>query len=214
MPERRIQANAKAVEFFDDIWSRGDYWQFETSEFERAKFQSQFALIADRHYPRALELGCGAGVFTRLLSTVCDDVTGVEISPKAVERARAMTPPELAQKIHYVAQNAMDFDLRQSGTYDLIVFSETLCYLGWLYPFFDVAWLAHELFGAVRPGGRLLMANTLGLENDYLLMPPVIHTYEDLFRNFGFQVEKQETFSGVKETVEVQSSEIVFVRPL
>ena len=74
-------------QFFEDLWKRGDYWQLESDPFEAAKYAKQMELIAGRRYGRALEIGCGAGVFTRMLATVCDRVVAIDVSPKAIERA-------------------------------------------------------------------------------------------------------------------------------
>lgn len=40
--------------------------------------------------------------------------------------------------------------------------SETIYYLGWLYPLFDVAWMATQLYDSIAVGGRLLMADLSG----------------------------------------------------
>jgi hypothetical protein len=65
----REMLNAKAKRFFDDLWAQGDPWSFESSAFEQKKYDRQFEMIADRRYGRALEIGCGAGVFTRRLAS-------------------------------------------------------------------------------------------------------------------------------------------------
>ena len=65
---------------------------------------------------------------------------------------------------------------------------------GWLYSLFDVAWLACQLLNATRAGGRLLMANTCGGVEDYLLRPWIIRTYRDLFLNVGYHREVEEIF--------------------
>ena len=44
----------------------------------------------------------------------------------------------------------MDYDQQAEGPWDLVVMSETICYLGWLYSLFDVAWLACQLFAVSR----------------------------------------------------------------
>ena len=68
----------------------------------------------------------------------------------------------------------------------------------------DVAWLAFELFTATRAGGQLLMANSYGGPQDYLLLPFLIRTYRDLFRNIGYQINSEETFAGSKNSVEIE----------
>ena len=42
----------------------------------------------DRRYSRTLEIGCGAGAFTRLLAGVSERVVALDVSPAAIERAR------------------------------------------------------------------------------------------------------------------------------
>src|SRR2546423_1943850 len=149
--ERQL-AGQKAQDFFEDLWKGGDaHWNFETSAFEQAKYARQFALIRDRRYARALEIGCGSGCFTRLLSEVADEVAALDIAPSAIARARSLTA---AKNVEYREANVMDYDLRGAGAWDLIVMSETIYYLGWLYSFFDVGWLASQLFDATQAVGR------------------------------------------------------------
>jgi 2-polyprenyl-3-methyl-5-hydroxy-6-metoxy-1,4-benzoquinol methylase len=78
----------KAKEFFDDLWRHGDFWQLETSEFERGKYACQMKVIGDRRYGRVLEIGCGSGCFSRLLAGVANEMVALDVSPLAVERAR------------------------------------------------------------------------------------------------------------------------------
>jgi hypothetical protein len=81
--------------------------------------------------------------------------------------------------------------------------SDTVYYLGWLYPFFDIAWLAMELFAATSVGGQLLLANCYGGVDDYLMRPALIHTYRDLFLNVGYRIKTEETFRGTKNGVDI-----------
>ena len=82
--------------------------------------------------------------------------------------------------------------------WDLIVVNETIYYLGWLYTFFDVSWFAAELFASTRAGGQLLIANTCGGVDDYLLTPSIIRTYHDLFDNVGYKRTAERVFNGTK----------------
>src|SRR5206468_2131690 len=100
--------------------------------------------------------------------------------------------------------NIMDFDIRNEGRWDLVVMSETIYYLGWLYSFFDVGWRASELFAATTDGGHLLMANTCGGVEDYLLRPWLIRTYRDLFVNSGYQLKSEDMFRGKKNGTDLE----------
>jgi 2-polyprenyl-3-methyl-5-hydroxy-6-metoxy-1,4-benzoquinol methylase len=203
--------DARARQYFDELWSCGDTWDLETSGFERAKYDAQLALLnADgRRYGRALEIGCAAGAFTRRLATRCESVVALDIAEPAIALARSRTR---ATNIDYRVGNIMQWDAELDGDWDLVVLAETVCYLGWLYPFFDVAWLAHRLHEGARPGGRLLLANTCGGVDDYLLRPWIIRTYHDLFRNAGFVVQHDTVFRGVKNGAEIEALITLFER--
>ena len=106
--------------------------------------------------------------------------------------------------IDFRVANIMDYDPNTEGPWDLVVMSETICYLGWLYSLFDVVWLACQLLNATCVGGRLLMANTCAGVEDYLLRPWIIRTYRDLFPNVGYHREVEEIFHSTKNGVDIE----------
>jgi len=201
----------KAQVFFEDLWKVGDPWELETSQFEKDKYDLQLAMLKNHRYSRALEIGCGAGTFTRRLSGIADRVVALDISANAI--ARAQEAKFAGGSIDYRVANVMDYKVGDEGSWDLVVMSETIYYLGWLYSFFDVAWLAAELFAATRSAGQLLMANTCGGVEDYLLRPWIIQTYRDLFLNVGYQLRSEETFRGGKNGAQVEVLISLFVKP-
>jgi 2-polyprenyl-3-methyl-5-hydroxy-6-metoxy-1,4-benzoquinol methylase len=206
----REHLDQKALEFSEGLWRR-DVWEFDSSEFERARWARLIDILGDARYPRALELGCGAGHFTRLLAGLADRVVAFDIAPSAIERARAAEPASTT--IDYRAGNVMDCQWRADGPWDLVVMTETIPYLGWLYPFFDVAWFAAEIHGATRPGGRFLMANSMDETYDKLLLPYILRTYRDLFRNVGFELVREEVFPGTKHGVRFEVLISLFAKP-
>jgi hypothetical protein len=98
----------------------------------------------------------------------------------------------------------MNYDPLSDGPWDLIVLSETIYYIGWLYSFFDVAMLASNLYSATKQGGRLIMANTFGVMEDYLLRPWIIQTYRDLVQNVGYNLQAEQIFQGMKNNVKLE----------
>ena len=208
----RERLGEKALEFSEGLWQRGDIWEFDTSEFERARWSRLMEVLDGTRYPRVLELGCGAGHFTRLLARLADRIVAFDIAPTAIARARARETG--ATVIDYRVGNAMDYGWRADGPWDLIVMNDTMCYLGWLYPFFDVAWFASEIHAATRPGGRFLMANAMDEQYDKLLLPYIIRTYRDLCLNVGFRPIREETFSGTKHDVRFDVMISLFEKPL
>jgi SAM-dependent methyltransferase len=201
MIEREL-IGQKAQAFCEDLWQRGDFWNFEHSAYEQARCERLVALLDDRRYARVLEIGCGAGYFTRFLSHLADHIVAFDIAPAAIARARARSIE--GATVDFRVANIMDYTWREDGPWDLIVFCDTICYLGWLYSFFDVAWLAAELFAATCRGGRLLLANSMDEVEDKLLLPHIIRTYRDLFLNAGYELETEEIFRGTKNGVDYE----------
>jgi 2-polyprenyl-3-methyl-5-hydroxy-6-metoxy-1,4-benzoquinol methylase len=210
----RESTDARAQEFFEALWCKGDPWDLETDPFERAKYDAQLALLdedrsSQRAYGRVLEIGCAAGAFTRRLAPRCARVVGIDIAGPAIALACSRTT---AQNVEYHAANIIQWQQGLAGDWDLVVCAETIYYLGWLYPFFDIAWLAHRIYEGIRPGGRLLLANTCGGVEDYLLLPWIIRTYHDLFRNVGFAVLREKTFRGNKNGADIEAMITLYAR--
>jgi 2-polyprenyl-3-methyl-5-hydroxy-6-metoxy-1,4-benzoquinol methylase len=211
----REKLDAQARGYFDELWREGDPWDLETDPFELAKYEAQLALLdADRgpglKYGRALEIGCAAGAFTRRLAPRCRHVVGLDVAQPAIALARERT---MAPNVDYQRANVMEWESGLAGGWDLVVLAETLGYLGWLYPFFDVAWVARCICEGTQPGGRLLLANTCGGVEDWLLKPWIIRTYHDLFRNAGFVTLQDTMFRGTKNGVEIEAMVTLFERP-
>ena len=207
----RDRAGQQALEFCEGLWQRGDPWELESSAYEQARQARLIAILAARRYRLALELGCGAGHFTRRLARVADQIVAFDIAPAAIARARAAGPA--ATNIDFRVGNVMDYAWRADGPWDLVVMNETICYLGWLYSFFDIGWFAAELFAATRDGGTFLMANSMDRAHDKLLLPHIIKTYRDLFLNAGFGLQSEEIFRGTKSDIEYEVLTSLFVKP-
>jgi SAM-dependent methyltransferase len=196
---------------YEDRWQAGDPWNLDESELAAASHDLQIRLLAGRRYASALEIGCAAGAFTRRLADIADRVVALDIAPSAVARARSKGLD--AVRVEFRAANVMEVDLAAEGPWDLVVMSETIYCLGWLYPLFELGWLASSLFAAICPAGRFLMANTYGSEDDHLLRPWLIDTYRDLFVNVGFAVETEQVLRAREGAVELDILVSLFSRP-
>ena len=202
--------NEKARAFFEDLWRKGDPWELESSEFEQSRHARQLAMLEGRRYRSALEIGCGAGAFTRMLGPIADQVLALDIADGAIAQAREKVA---ADHIDFRVANVMDFDAPAEGPWDLVVLSETIYYLGWLYSFFEVSWLASQLFSASEEGGRLLLTNAHGDVEDHLILPWIIRTYRDLFLNVGYELESEEVFRASKHSVAFEVLISLFRKP-
>ena len=201
MTEREL-VDQKIRTFMDNLWERGDPWDIESSAYERDRCVQLLKMLEVRSYARVLEIGCGAGYLTRLLVPHADQIVALDISQTAIDRARALSTGQA--DVEFRLANIMEYKPQADGPWDLIVFSDTMCYLGWLYPFFDVAYLAVQLFDATRSGGRLMLANSMGENDDWLLRPWLIRTYRDLFVNVGYTIEAEEVYKATKKGVDFE----------
>src|SRR4029079_142254 len=128
---------SEAVQFFEDLWSRGDPWDLETSEYEDHRYRRLFDSVADRHYEKVLEIGCGAGAFTRRLAAKATSICALDVSETAINRALAI-PFVSDAAIDYRVADVMHHDVAADAPFDFTVMTETIYYLGWLHSFFDV----------------------------------------------------------------------------
>jgi predicted TPR repeat methyltransferase len=168
-------------------------------------------MVDGRRYGRVLEIGCGAGYLTRMLTAHADNIVALDISQTAIDRARSLGTGQT--QVDFRVANIMDYKPQVDGPWDLVVFTETICYLGWLYPFFDVAWLAVQLFEATRSGGRLMLANSMDETEDWLLRPWIIRTYRDLFVNVGYTIESENVYKAAKRGVEFEVLMTLYCKP-
>lgn len=201
-----------ARSFFEGLWQQGDYWELEKSPFEQAKYARQMELISGRRYHRVLEIGCGAGWFTRSLATISDRVVAIDVAPAAIERAIA--GGTAGGTIDFRVGDIMSGDPGAEGPFDLIVLAETIYYLGWLYSFFKIGWLAAQLFDATADNGIFVMTNThVGLSS-YLHRPWLIQTYRDLFRNVGYHLDLANSFAAEKDGVPLEAAIDLYRKPV
>lgn len=136
---------------YEAIWNNPVPWSL--SEYDRAVYTRIIAMLDGRRYPRVLEIGCGSGTFTRLLAPLADRVLAVDVAMNAIARARAQ---RCCGNVDFEVANIMDYRLDSPDPWDLIVFGETIYCLGCSYSFFEITWLARELFKSTRHGGRLV----------------------------------------------------------
>jgi SAM-dependent methyltransferase len=125
-----------------------DPWGFESRWYEQRKYAVSVAQLPAERYLSAFEPGCSIGVLTRMLAPRCDSLLACDLAPAAVETAVRRTQ-DLAHV--RVEQRAIPRDW-PSGSFDLIVFSEILYYLGDA----DLQEALGKATAALLPGGTLL----------------------------------------------------------
>jgi ubiquinone/menaquinone biosynthesis C-methylase UbiE len=113
----------KEISFFDRFeLEHGDYDVLAEESYERI-LGAMFKGLRVRPGMTCLDLGCGTGAFTRRLRTLDLELTGVDISPRSIDRAKAIGGgPE------YVVGDVCDCPL-PSSTYDFVTMSGVLHHL-------------------------------------------------------------------------------------
>jgi SAM-dependent methyltransferase len=112
-------------DYFEDLYAEStDPWGFETSDYERKKYERTLESLGERRFRRAFEAGSSIGVFTAMLAPRCEELLAVDTSQKAVEIARE----RLAEQSHVRVERRTLPEEMPDGPFDLIVASEVLYY--------------------------------------------------------------------------------------
>ncbi len=136
-------------EYFTGVYAGADDpWGFVDRWYEERKRALTLAALPQRRYRSGFEPGCSLGVLTLDLAGRCDTLLATDVSSEALSRAAA----RLAGAPHVrLAQAALPAGW-PAGTFDLVVLSELLYYLGDA----DLVAVAAAAVAAVEPGGTLL----------------------------------------------------------
>src|SRR5512142_362809 len=89
---RSAWTSGSAADVFDSLYANApenDPWASASPAFlyQRRKYETIAALIPPTRYRRALDLGCGTGLFTERLAAIADEAVGVDVSSIAVRIA-------------------------------------------------------------------------------------------------------------------------------
>jgi 2-polyprenyl-3-methyl-5-hydroxy-6-metoxy-1,4-benzoquinol methylase len=144
------------------VFRRGaDPYRYATSPYELTRFARMAGLLAGRRFRCALEVGCAEGHFTKTLAGICEQVTALDISEAALQRARHLVGQP---HVEWVQANVRTWQPAKS--YDLIVMAEVLYYLPapTKGPAYEKAFelFLERLLSRLEPGGLLLLAHGYG----------------------------------------------------
>jgi cyclopropane fatty-acyl-phospholipid synthase-like methyltransferase len=102
-----------------------DPWSYETSDYERRKYDATLDACGEGPYDRGLELGASIGVFSERLAVRCRTLDTVDAAPSAVAAARRRLAGMPSVTVHTGAIP----EAIPRATFDLVVASEILYYL-------------------------------------------------------------------------------------
>lgn len=113
---------------------------------DAAESRAVLDLVAARADERALDAGCGTGIYTRRLAERGVEVVGVDIDPEMVAATRLKVPDAISIEADVTALPFPD------DSFDLSLAVTLLCFVG--CPERAVG----ELVRVTRPGGRVILA--------------------------------------------------------
>lgn len=112
--------------YFVELYRRErDPWNFENSAYEREKYEHSLSVLRD-FYDSALEIACSIGVFTERLAARCRRLLAMDVSPEAVEIAKARCSHLSSVEF---SVGGVPFDFPCERKFDLVTFCEVGFYL-------------------------------------------------------------------------------------
>lgn len=147
-------------EYFKEVYDANeDPWNFETSEYEAAKYAATIAALPKKHYENVLEIGCSIGVLTQLLAKMSTHLLATDISQKALDLAS-----ERCKDLKNVSFKKLNFQNElPDDQYDLIMISEVAYYLS------PIDWKSSisSLFDRLKSSGNIVLVHWLPEVHDY-----------------------------------------------
>ncbi|XLE16193.1 SAM-dependent methyltransferase (plasmid) [Deinococcus altitudinis] len=155
-----LSPDSLPARYFDDMYEvHQDPWNFETSPYEAGKYDRTLAALPNGRYVSALEVGCSIGVLTARLAPRCTQLLSLDLSQRALDRARARCA-SLPQVRFERRQMPAEFP---PGRFDLLVLSEVLYYLSPA----DLQLMLERSVGALLPAGHLIAVHWTPAVHDY-----------------------------------------------
>jgi SAM-dependent methyltransferase len=114
---------------FDKLYSQdGDPWDYASRPYEQKKYRNTLDVVLAncRGTASALEVGCSIGVFTKMMTSLFDEILAIDLSSEAVKLAAKNVAEASNVEIKRVDFLTLDADAR---TFDVIFFAEVLYYL-------------------------------------------------------------------------------------
>lgn len=155
-------------EYFENIYAQADDpWGFATREYELHKYLDTLMHLPRPRYRAAFEPGCSIGVLSGMLAPRVDKLLSVDVSEKALEKARQRNVGKENIEFKY-----MQFPSEKpEGTFDLVLLSEVAYY--WGNEEFDQA--RDEVMQLLEPGGDLMLVHWTPFVDDYPLTGDEVH---------------------------------------
>ena len=203
--------------YFESKFDRSDSWNFATSEYELVKYNRQVDLIDDRvgSIDRILEIGCAEGVHSQMLLEAFPRarLLGIDLSDTAVKKCRSRVPED---RCRIVSADATEYLHEITGSFDVIVWSETLYYMAAQMAGPELHDYVESLFDILRPEGILVTANLpgqTGSPEERLTKSALMETYHELLAGVGTEVHRSQYTERKAESDSTYTYEIWAFKP-
>ena len=124
--------------------------------YQQRKYEQIAALLPDRQFRQALDLGCGLGLLSQHLARRADAVLGIDVASAALRHARLRAAG--ISNLSFTQGDVLELPAELDGRFDLVVVADTLYYLS---PLGDdvLATLSARFADLLTPGGICVLAN-------------------------------------------------------
>jgi len=154
--------------YFKDVYQhKDDPWDFETSSYERNKYQTTVNALPHSTYEQAFEIGCSIGVLSEMLAAKCNNLLSVDIADAPLAKARK----RLARYPQVILQKMTVPNEFPEQDFNLVVMSEVGYYLS--MP--DLNQLQNLIGKHLVPGGQLMLVHWTPTVPDYPLTGDEVH---------------------------------------
>jgi predicted TPR repeat methyltransferase len=157
-------------EYFDAKYAQKlDYWDFETSAYEAAKYADTVQSIPKGQYRNAFEIGCSIGVLTARLAKRCSKLLAIDVADQALAAAHARCA---ALSNVQIAKMRFPSEPPPSSTrFDLMVISEVGYYWSWD----DLTAAQDVIEERLESKGHLILVHWTPPVSDYPLTGDEVH---------------------------------------
>jgi len=156
--ERTRAASDARVAFEEAYTKSADPWASAARRYryQQRKYEQIMALLPDRRFRHALDLGCGLGLLSQRLAERSDAVLGIDIASAALGHARQRGAG--VANLSFAQGDVLDLPVELNRQFDLVVVADTLYYLSPLSDTLLKA-LSARLADLLMPDGVCLLAN-------------------------------------------------------
>jgi SAM-dependent methyltransferase len=172
---------------FEEMYRNCEDPHGQSHELQRIDYQFVLAVIDRAHAsigredPRLLDVGCGIGYFTSHVKRAFpqSQVSGCDISPTAIEKARARAP-----ECAFSTADLRDRASLPAGEYDILFALHVLCY----FTDEEIRGVIRNVRALAAPGGYLLVGHHLPKEMRFGRFMQNLEDARALFGAEGFEM--------------------------